>query len=207
MDQQRFIQLWDNLFNQQAANSGAQAWETIADYYALQDRFYHTGEHICFCLSQFDKIAPLLSSTYEVETALWFHDIVYEMDSDCNEASSAQLFCQLVGGNTVVRDIRDRVAQLIMDTTHKEPPSSADGGYLADIDISSIGLPWEEFLKDSLNVRKESPHLSDAEYQDGQRCFFEGLLSKPSIFYTEYFRLRYERQARFNLHRLLNHRA
>ncbi|MCL6414833.1 hypothetical protein MIB92_04160 [Aestuariirhabdus sp. Z084] len=203
MDQKRFIKLWQDLLANSSATPAEKAWLKITEYYSLKDRFYHTGDHICFCLTQLDQVIGELDNAQEVEMALWFHDVIYQMGSDSNEADSATLFCQLIGKNSALTGVRKRVSQLIMDTTHDTEPQTKDGCYLADIDISSLGLPWEEFLKDSDNVRKESPHLDDPAYRSGQRRFFESLLSKSSIFYTDYFYQRYELQARDNLSKLL----
>ncbi|WP_426417758.1 HD domain-containing protein [Aestuariirhabdus sp. LZHN29] len=203
MDKLRFTRLWNSLFGIDAKTPAENAWREIAHYYALKDRFYHTGEHITFCLQQFDEACTHLEAAREVEMALWFHDIIYQMDSEKNEADSADFFCQLVGDKQNCLKARDRIASLIMDTTHKSAPASIDGRYLADVDISSLARPWEEFLQDSLNVRKESPHLSDVDYKAGQRKFFQSLLNRPHVFYTQYFRQHSEQQARDNLEKML----
>ncbi|RRJ84742.1 HD domain-containing protein [Aestuariirhabdus litorea] len=204
MDRTRFLRLWTTLFDNQAAFDAQTVWVHIATHYAGEGRFYHNQDHIGFCLQQLDKISSRLGSPAEVEMALWFHDVIYRINSDSNEADSANFFCQLVGTSSDCLQRRDRIAELIMDTTHQNPPASQDGCYLADIDLSSLGRPWEAFLQDSRNVRRESPHLSDEDYNAAQRKFFQMLLSRPHLFHTQHFRDHLEQQARYNLTRVLS---
>ncbi len=208
MDQKRFTDLWNSVFTPDSAPHPATpadiAWAKIEYFYTLKARFYHTPQHISFCLTQFDPVASLLDNPELAELALWFHDIIYIMTSDSNELKSAIFFANLVGADPEHQRIVSIVRQLILDTTHNTLPSSHDGEYLADIDISSLGRPWNEFMQDSINVRKESPHLSDHDFNMGQKSFFERLLAKPRIFYTHSFYDRFEEQTRSNLLTLLD---
>ena len=54
--------------------------------YSEPHRFYHIGEHISKCRGYLDDAAHLADWSEEVETALWFHDTVYAVRRDDNEA-------------------------------------------------------------------------------------------------------------------------
>lgn len=58
-----------------------------------------------------------------------------------------------------------RVDRLIMATLHNgDPLIDADAAYMVDIDLSSFGLSWAEFMRDSENLRRENSSLSGTEY-------------------------------------------
>ena len=73
-----------------------------------------------------------------------------------------------------------------------------------DIDLSSFGLPWKRFWRDSQAVRREFDHLSDLEFMRAQRVFLNALLDREYFFGTTFFRARYEARARANIYRVLN---
>jgi len=75
-----------------------------------------------------------------------------------------------------------------------------DAQYMVDIDLSSFGLSWDEFLRDSQHLRQES-QLDDAVFYQRQGDFQNRLLSRPRFFLSEFFYQRYESQARENLAR------
>jgi predicted metal-dependent HD superfamily phosphohydrolase len=77
----------------------------------------------------------------------------------------------------------------------------SDAGYMVDIDLSSFGLPWEEFMRDGQHLREESAQLSDAEYYRRQGDFQSCLLARPRFYVTDFFYQRYEQQAHDNLTR------
>ena len=62
-------------------------------------------------------------------------------------------------------------------------------------------LPWEDFLRDTQDLRNECGHLSDEEYYQRQSSFRTGLMARPKFYMTDYFYERYEQQARDNLDR------
>jgi predicted metal-dependent HD superfamily phosphohydrolase len=72
---------------------------------------------------------------------------------------------------------------------------------MVDIDLSSLGLPWPDFLRDSHALRQEQAPLSDGQFHRGRIRFLEALLARPAIFHTDLFRDRCEAAARRNLSR------
>jgi predicted metal-dependent HD superfamily phosphohydrolase len=88
-------------------------------------------------------------------------------------------------------------------TRYGETPSRDDEAYLQDIDYSSFGLPWDEFLRDSLAVRAERPDLTDAEFAGPHSRFLADLLGRNTLYYTEFFRSRCDSVARANIARYL----
>ena len=137
-----------------------------------------------------------------VEMALWFHDAIYDVPGKENELRSAELFAARADGRGS-EQFRSEVHRLIMATTHLDPPpATLDESFIVDIDLSSFGLPWEEFLRDSRAVRAELPHVSDAEFYPRQKKFLESFAARSEFCFTEFFRDRHETRARENIERL-----
>ena len=198
MDRQRFEALW----SRRIGEDGGAVFDELDTLYGEPHRHYHTAAHIEHCIRQFDLAAGRMDEPDAVEMALWFHDAIYEIPTEKNELRSAALFAARAQGRGSER-FRSKVHRLIMATTHLEPPpATLDESFIVDIDLSSFGLPWEEFLADSRAVRAEHPHVSDAEFYPRQKKFLESLLARPVFCFTEFFRDRHEARARSNIERL-----
>ncbi|MBU2713034.1 HD domain-containing protein [Zooshikella harenae] len=200
MNRERFVDLWRRVVDSDHDEAEA-IFNRLYSYYDSIERHYHSAEHIIFCLEQFDKVRDDLDDPDAVELALWFHDVIYECGAQDNELQSSEYFSEC-SCKRLSELYNGKVRQLIMDTTHKAPPKSHDGRFIVDIDLSSIALPWPEFLHDTMNVRAESP-LCDSEYYQRQLAFFSVLLKRPHFFYTDYFEKRYGKQAKYNLERFI----
>ena len=70
---------------------------------------------------------------------------------------------------------------------------------MVDVDLSSLGMPWDSFKKDSDAIRRERVNLSDQEFLQGQRPFLQALLDRPRIFFTDFYGELYESRARANI--------
>ncbi|WP_163834015.1 HD domain-containing protein [Spartinivicinus ruber] len=203
MMQRRFCKLWSRTVADNNDHDASTVFNRIYSYYDSNERYYHSTDHIKFCLEQFDQVSQFLTAPDAVEMAIWFHDVIYERGACDNEFQSAMFFKEYVAEKLKPK-FADQVYDLILDTTHKHTPSTLDGQYLADIDLSSMALPWQDFLRDSTNVRAECSHLCDSEFYPKQLAFLESLLKRETFFFTEYFQQRYGTQAQENLQRLIN---
>ena len=198
MDRKRFEALWSH----RIGDGAGAVFDELEALYGEPHRRYHTTAHIEHCLRQFDLAAGAMDEPDAVETALWFHDAIYDVPGQENELRSAELFAARAAGRGS-EQFRSKVHRLVMATCHLDPPpATLDESFMVDIDLSSFGLPWEEFLQDSRAVRAELPHLTDAEFYPRQRKFLESLASRPAFCFTEFFRDRHEARARMNIERL-----
>ena len=198
LNRRRFERLWSR-----SIGDGARAvFDELDALYGEAHRRYHTAGHIEHCLRQFDLGAGRMDEPDVVEMALWFHDAIYDIPGADNELRSAELFAARAAGRGSAA-FRSDVHRLVMATTHLEPPpATLDESFIVDIDLSSFGRPWEEFLSDSRAVRAEHPHLPDAEFYPRQKKFLESLAARPVFCFTEFFRDRHEARARRNIERL-----
>ena len=198
----RFFELWERSSSDKVAADAPLVWATLIDSYNEPWRHYHTAEHLCHCLRQLDLASALIDDPAAVEIALWFHDIVLQPDSPDNEQNSANRF-QHAAGKHFPADFVEKVNGLILATVHQESPQQQDARYLCDIDLSSLGSPWEQFLQDSAAVRTELSGTSDEMFYAAKVRFFNALLDRPTIFLTDFFQSRYERSARNNIQRYI----
>lgn len=196
-----FTTLWLGVSSDGPARS-RQVYRSLADRYAEPGRRYHTMDHVQQCLSQASLVTELIPGSAALELAIWFHDAVYDALASDNEARSAALFRNLAGPVMPGPLVAD-VARLILVTQSGQAPLQADEDFMVDIDYTSFGLPWEAFLADSLAVRAERPQLTDVQYAVQQSRFLEGLLNRDVLYRTEFFRARYEDNARSNIARYL----
>lgn len=202
MMQRRFCELWNRTVASDNTDEACEVFHRLYSYYSSDERYYHSTGHIHFCLTQFDQVKRYLDSPDAVEMAIWFHDVIYERGACDNEYQSALFFKEYVA-QKLTPEFTEQVYNLILDTTHKHTPTTQDGQYLADIDLSSMALPWQEFMRDSSNVRAECNHLCDKEFYPKQLAFLESLLARQQFFYTDFFQQQHGGQAQGNLQRLI----
>ena len=199
MHRRRFENLWQRCSNRADPAVFGARYDEVKARYCETHRRYHTPVHIGHCLQQFDAARELMDNANAVELAVWYHDVVYDIGVNDNEARSAELFVRHARGD-LSEEMIETVCDLIMATMHLcKLPATIDQAYLVDIDLSSFGLPWERFLPDSAAVREEFPGISDEEFYPNQQEFLSALLSREHFCFTEFFRERHESQARDNI--------
>ena len=153
----------------------------------------------------FEQCKSLVNHADTLELAIWFHDAILDPARRDNEARSTELYLQLSGGaQSEVQ--RQAVHRLIMSTLHdSEFLDDDDSIYMVDIDLSSFGLPWDEFLRDSRSIRAERSQLSDENYYLNQTRFQRSLLARPRFYLSDFFFDRLETRARTNLARYFDY--
>lgn len=196
---ERFQALWKRC---EAPVDPRPVFENLSCRYREPYRIYHRGKHLIHCFHQLDLAYTLIQDPDAVELALWFHDAIYIPGSSENEKESAELFVRAAGDHFRPSFIR-KVYELILVTTHKELAQECNKQFVADIDLSSFGVDWEEFLRDTKAVREEQADSSDAVFYPAHTKFLNSLLGRPRIFGTEFFYGRYEQRARENITRFL----
>lgn len=206
MDEARFKRLWHRRMDV----DGTPTFRALEALYCEAHRRYHVGAHIEHCLREFDlAVASGIPNADAVETALWFHDAIYETQGaplPDNEQQSAEFFLARAEGHGSEK-FRSDVYRLIKITDHRQLPMAADEQYVVDIDLSSLGLPWPEFLRNSHDLRIEQCDVSDEEYYPPLAVFLQSLLHRPVLYHTSFFHSRYEHSARENLARYLSMEA
>jgi predicted metal-dependent HD superfamily phosphohydrolase len=184
-------------------DAGDQVLQHLLGAYTAPDRHYHGLPHIHHCLLEHESVRSACPESPAVEAAIWFHDVVYDPPSSVNEQKSADVADQTLSGMGMLRPQIDQVRALILDTTHQSRPRTLAGQFMVDIDLSSMGQSPERFDADGRAIRAEYHYVDDAAFARGRAALFERLRARPSIYYTDTFRDRYESKARENLARSL----
>ncbi len=177
-------------------------YDDLCRRYAEPHRAYHRMEHIGHCLRELDLARGEIPDVCGVELALWFHDAVYVPGSPNNEAQSAELFRACFSSH-VSPQFLDTVCGLILATERGAVPCDMNTEFVCDIDMSSFGIDWPSFFRDSVNVRSEQNGVKDQQYFAAHLQFLRALLDGGSIYHTRFFQLRYEDSARKNIEQLV----
>jgi predicted metal-dependent HD superfamily phosphohydrolase len=198
-NQNRFIDLWSRNLIQGADNHGAQIHQLLINAYNEEQRVYHTLQHIEDCLKLFDEIKSQLQNPDAVELAIWFHDVIYQINSSDNEELSADLFMNM-SEDVLEPAMRHQIYQHIIATLHNGSEMlDHDTRYMVDIDLSSFGLPWDQFIQNSREVREEMSHIPDEVFYPKQCAFQKSLLKHGRFYQTDYFFKNYEQSALNNI--------
>jgi predicted metal-dependent HD superfamily phosphohydrolase len=169
--------------------------------YQEPHRAYHNLIHIEDCLRQFEAVHSPAEHPAEVVLALWFHDAVYDPKSkDNEERSSAWAAAELTQAGAA-REAVERVRSLILATKHDAAPIGTDAQLLVDIDLSILGRDPATFERYDLQIREEYRWVDEKTYNAARARILRQFLERRRIYQTEYFFIRYEVQARWNLER------
>ncbi|MGO4304445.1 HD domain-containing protein [Cupriavidus sp. RAF12] len=188
----RFLALWSRCGGHRAE----EVYASLACRYGEPARHYHTLQHVRRCLRDLDWARDAIPDADVVELALWCHDVIYVPGASDNERCSAEWFRHWAGNGIAAME---RVAGLILDTSHTRPPADATGCFAVDIDLAVLGYPRTWFCRDAVHLRAERPDLDAMTYDSAERAFLGTLLARPRIYLTEPFHTRYEARARRNL--------
>ena len=202
MTKERFTTLWQRCCRNEPGRDSSGVYGTLIGHYSEPHRRYHTCEHLEHCLTQLDLGSQPGPDSDAVEMAVWFHDAIYDPRAPDNEQRSAELFARLAGGDFAPAFAR-HVNELILVTRHDKPPDTNAEKLVVDVDLSSFGLPWEDFIRDSEAVRQEYTHLPDDRFHQYQVKFMCSLLARPALYGTSYFHEHFESAARGNIRRYL----
>lgn len=196
---------WMSLWRERGDESKVMAvFNGVVERYSEKDRFYHSLMHVAACLEEFKLVSGLAVHPFEVELALWFHDVVYDSRRGDNVEKSVE-YATYVLDELIDSDSLCRVCDLIYATKHDSSVSGWDMGLLVDIDLAILGKPTDVFDKYEKCIRMEYSWVPFEKYCKGRAEILRGFLGREYIYNTGYFRWKYEMQARRNLmHSILN---
>ncbi len=178
--------------------------ENLLHRWAEPARTYHSLRHLADCLAQLDAAPADAVERDLVETALWFHDAVYDPRKNDNEDRSAELARERLAELGVAATQADMVTTLVLLTRHSERPEDPEGRLVCDIDLSILGRPSDEFDRYDREIRAEYRWVPEAHYRRERAAVLRGFLARVPLYLTPHFRARYEQLARINLGRAIS---
>lgn len=167
--------------------------------YTAVDRHYHSAAHIAHCLVELDAAAPHIPDPDPIELALWFHDAVYDSHSATNEADSAHWVADFLTDCQADPALTDEVVGLILSTRHQPSELTEPQQWMVDIDLSSLGAEPEQWAADDRAIRREYAWVPEAIFREKRAAILRAFLERSALYATDYFREKYEAQARLNL--------
>ena len=193
--------LWKVLVGRNAKGDEKDFWEVLKSPYYEQGRFYHNIDHINSMLTEKEEIKSLLIDPEAVELAIWIHERVYDTHASDNELRSADEGFEIMKKFGLSEFFCKYVHHFVLVTDHKTVPLNTDEKYIADIDLAILGKDTEEFDEYEKNIRKEYSWVPEETYRIERKKVLQYFLKREYIYYTEYFRDKYETKARENLKR------
>ena len=161
--------------------------------YAEPWRFYHTERHVRSMLKKWRVIQrshpdeQIVQNPIPFEWAIWYHDAIYYPSAKDNEFRSADLaraeLPDLIGDKDALM-----TGDLVICTwDHQSHFGNPDTEFFLDLDLSILGEERVVYMEYADNIRKEYAKIPDADYARGRISILESFLSRPRIFYTDYF--------------------
>ncbi|RYY53014.1 MAG: hypothetical protein EOO09_19460 [Chitinophagaceae bacterium] len=179
--------------------TGNQLWSELSSAYTGRARYYHNLHHLDHLLAELLPLKDILADWQSIVFAIAYHDIIYSIRKSDNEERSAAV-AQLrlkKAGFTDVRIARC-VSHILYTKGHGTSPDP-DANLFTDGDLSVLGsapAKYQEYVK---QIRREYGLYPSFVYNPGRIKVLSHFLAMPQIFKTDFFRDRYESQARINL--------
>ena len=183
-------------------------WQDIAMRYNEPQRAYHSLQHIQQLFGQFDQVKDNLHEPHIIALALSYHDVIYEPTRSDNELKSAEYAVESLTGYLSAEQCQHIYALIMMTASHqidkwsneaKEREKYSDAAYFLDMDLSVLGSSWSEYEHYAHAVRQEYTHVSDGDYRVGRMAVLKELLAHPTLYLTDYYYARLEKQVRKNI--------
>lgn len=183
-------------------------WQNIAIRYNEPQRAYHDLQHIQQLFGQYDQVKDNLHEPHIIALAIYYHDVIYEPTRSDNELKSAEYAVESLTDYLSAEQCQHIYALIMMTASHqvdkwsnetKEREKYNDAAYLLDMDLSILGSSWSEYEHYAHTVRQEYAHVSDDDYRVGRIAVLKKLLAHSTLYLTDYYYARLEKQARKNI--------
>lgn len=194
-DQTRWLEFWRKLG---VKSDPTHYFADLKARYSEPHRAYHNWTHVLDCLDEFKTAQVIAEDAAAVEMAIWYHDVVYDSKAKNNEEQSAELAAKVCDEVGIAESRKRKVKNLIL-ATKKHEATEGDAAIVVDVDLSILGRDPIRFRDYENQIREEYNWVSDEAFASGRVSVLEGFLARPVIYSTEFFRDKYEQQARENL--------
>lgn len=153
-------------------------------------RGYHDWSHIEDLLGKLDDFSALATRPDLVGAAIFWHDAVFVTDAGGGrvrpDADNVRDSASLFGAHSCFDPTETRaVAEMILATAGHLTAATSDAGLYAgyagdcalflDLDLSSLGAPWDIFWRNFERIRAEYPFIPEADFlrerQSGLKSF------------------------------------
>lgn len=178
-------------------------WNEIVLNYSHKKRHYHTFAHLENLLKQLSDIKDQIKDWDVVLFSLYYHDIIYNPLKNDNEERSADLAEKRLQQIAVPQRIVENCKTQILATKKHAIDLDADVNFFTDADLSILGSECSLYFVYFKQVRKEYSIYPDLVYNPGRKKVLLHFLKMERIFKTDYFKIKFEWQAKQNLQKEL----
>jgi predicted metal-dependent HD superfamily phosphohydrolase len=195
----RAARYWRRLAARLALADGI--FDRLVTAYGEPHRRYHILAHIVEMLDCLKRSRRLAVNRDALELAIWFHDVVYDSAAahGANETASADLLSELCPV-----DAAKPARAMVLHSSHHGPTDDLDTRLFCDLDLYRLAGSLETFLRHGDDVRHEYASVDDDAWASGRAVFLGGILRRPVIYQTDYWRDRLEQEARSNIAHVLD---
>jgi len=174
-------------------------WNEIEKKYSAESRHYHNLRHLENMFEEVENVKALIKNFNNISFSIFYHDVIYDATSKSNEEKSAELAKErLEDLNIAKEDIQKVYAQILATKSHQKSDDQ-DTNFLLDADLSILGKDNKAYLEYTKQIRKEYSIYPNFLYKPGRKKVLEHFLELESIFKTDFFKAKYEVQARKNI--------
>jgi predicted metal-dependent HD superfamily phosphohydrolase len=174
-------------------------WLEIFTKYSEPKRQYHTIDHLQAIISDLNEVKEKVTDWDTILFAVFYHDIIYKASSSTNEADSAKLALQRLSEIGYPADKLAKCANMIIATKQHELSEDSDTNYLTDADLAILGSNQYDYQKYTEQIREEYSIYPDFMFNNGRKKALQHFLQMGTIYKTEHFIKKYEKQARVNI--------
>lgn len=174
-------------------------WKEIETKYAEKGRHYHNLIHLENMFTELEPVRNNISDFSTVSFSVFYHDIIYNASSKSNEEKSELKAKERLAEMGLSADAIKAVSDQILATKLHQKSENWDTNYLLDADLSILGKDFESYLAYTRMIRKEYSIYPDLLYKPGRKKVLKHFLELDTIFKTDYFKEKYEIQARSNI--------
>ncbi len=197
--------MFEHLFKDTLSTLGAdnsriaKLWGEINTRYQARGRHYHNLSHLDNLSNELTSIKGNIAGWPTIVFSIGYHDIIYNTMKRDNEEKSADLAFERLTELGLPFAQKEKCKQQILFTKGHQIAEDADTNYFTDADLAILGSDHFAYLQYANQIRKEYKYYPDILYKPGRRKVLEHFLQMNSIFKTECFREKYEKNARENM--------
>ncbi|WP_175623419.1 HD domain-containing protein [Chryseobacterium schmidteae] len=174
-------------------------WTEIENNYSGKSRHYHNLQHLENMFEEIDSVRNQIEKFDNISFSIFYHDMIYDASSKLNEEKSADIAKERLEILGVNNDEMQNIYEQILATKYHQKSDKEDTNFLLDADLSILGKSDKAYLEYTKQIRKEYSIYPDFLYKPGRKKVLKHFLELENIFKTEYFRGKYEIQARKNI--------
>ena len=174
-------------------------WNETKKKYSKNNRYYHNLTHLENLYKQLSSIKSKIKDWDIVVFTLFYHDFVYNVLKQDNEAQSAEKAMRILNSLSINAERINLCKHMILATKGHQISQDNDINYFTDADLSILGSYWTDYQIYYRQVRKEYIFYPDFMYKKGRIKVLQNLLAMHRIYKTDHFYNTLENQAKKNI--------